>query len=134
MENDSETEYIKGLARIKSLEASIEVIKSQLAQKVDDVQLQSLQKQITSLSESLLHTGRFLAYLDVETMRLHMNRAIRQHLQSPTKERVREHIDSEYGATKEAIKTSLKPVAVAQRFRDECEKCSERYKLDAFTD
>jgi hypothetical protein len=134
MENDSETEYIKGLARIKSVEASIEVIKSQLAHKVNDVQLQSLQKQITSLSESLLQTRRALAYLDIEIMRLHMNRAIRQRLQSPTKERAREYIDSEYGKAMEAIKNSPKPLTVAREFRDECVKYSQQYKLDAFMD
>lgn len=101
--------------------------------KIDSTKNELLHK-ISILSENLLQTERYLASLDVDTTHLHMIRAIRKMLQSPTRTRAQSYIGSEHGKSMEAIKNSGKPLIVAQNFRKECIKYSEQYKLGAYSD
>ena len=140
---DPEKQYIEGLARIKGIEATISTIQSniktlkpsfrQLSERIDHIEVQRFQEQITSLSSSLLETNRGIANFEIDFIQYHVINATRSpNLSSVDRKRLSGYITLEFGSVQEAIKHSIEPLSIAAEFRKKCVEVSKEYGLDAF--
>jgi len=143
IEHDPEKQYIEGLARIKCIEATISTIQSniknlkssfqKLSARIDHIEIQRFQEQLTSLSSSLLETNRGIANFEIDFIQYHVINATRsQNISSVDRKRLSGYITLEFGRVQEAIKHSIEPLSIATEFRKKCVEVSKEYGLDAF--
>ncbi len=148
MANDLEQQLYRDMAdlteKVPKLQNEIISLKkrlTKLSNRIESLELLSLQDQISNLNDELASTNRSVITLrrtvvsnEMDTLKLHMLRAIRNALPKgdPNKIRLSEHIRVEFSKARERIKISPQPLDVLDDFEEECEHCSIKYNLGAF--
>lgn len=133
---------IRGFKTITdNLHKEIEKIESsnrELTKKIKNIEIQGLQEQITSISQSLLETNRYLANIDIAYLRVFLLKWLAN---VPSKEiepklflRAIDFVKDHAISSQERAKLSQTPLDVSENYTKECKEFFKNNELHAFTE
>lgn len=139
MENDTESEIIKGLGDLKKQLNSLKRKIATLSNTVSCLDNLGLQQQIVNqneeikkLQDSLVTTKRRVANLIMNFHQSHLCNMINKQLSSPIRESLIQKVRIEYTRVNTSLSTSNEPLTLAGKFKDWCIQVSEKHNLNAY--
>lgn len=85
-----------------------------------------------NLETALLETNRFLAYHDIEDLRMYLEGWLTQHTSKALRDKVHDFLVEESALAKRAVETSLNPLSAATNFANRCAMYFDEHNLGAF--
>ena len=147
MATDPEGQLYKDMAdlteKVPKLQNELAALKkrlTELTKRVESLELMAFQDQISKLgdevkstNEDLVRLSRVVVLNEIDTLHLHMERAISKEVSDDKlRERLRLYISVEGTRARERVDNAPSPITILMAFKKECISCSDKYDLGAF--